>query len=524
MSSSLDRREFIASALCAAGAAMIPACSASAAKGKALSRPALVGGIDSMPARPREIPVSWRAIANNMRSYIHDPKNGILIKRSDGTLCFASATESQGDGGLTTFGPVVLGEALRGEDVREFTPSLANYFNERVGIFIDGVESHSSEYWYLMNVNALAAALTRKAMPGDEKALERVRRSADQLIRLAQQIGYNFNDQGYDFAKSAAWTDKDIYRQPDAVAGFAYNMLLAYEMLGDAKYLSMAKAALSRYLSFGGNPWYQLPSGAMACLVAARLSSHYHSTMDLQKAFEFLFDPAVGCLQLGEWGGREVNGLMGGWRNEPRGQAYSMESMVVLPYLLPALRYAPQYATAVGRYVLNLAANLRFFYPEYLPAELQSKPGVAPAIPYERLSKEVDGHSPYATGDFAGHRSVYGGAYALWLGEIILPTEDAFILQLDLAKTDFLARSAFSTYLYHNPWDERREVTLSVPAKSDVYDLQSQSFVSRTVQGAQKLSIPPHGSRLVVITPSGAASTVSGHVLSVAGVPVDYHV
>jgi len=41
-------------------------------------------------------------------------------------------------------------------------------------------------------------------------------------------IKYDFNDQGYDFAKGATFTNHDIYRQPDAVGGYSYVMLLAW--------------------------------------------------------------------------------------------------------------------------------------------------------------------------------------------------------------------------------------------------------------------------------------------------------
>jgi hypothetical protein len=63
-----------------------------------------------------------------------------------GTLVFCSATESSDDGGLTTFAPVVLGKALRGDDVVKLLPSLAAYFNEGAGIFLDGVGAWWVEY------------------------------------------------------------------------------------------------------------------------------------------------------------------------------------------------------------------------------------------------------------------------------------------------------------------------------------------------------------------------------------------
>jgi hypothetical protein len=526
---SINRRELIVKSLYVAAGSLLPTPlfnTTAASERAAGALPAYLPVMDRMPARPNEQPLNWRTIAEAFDSYVMNPANGILIKRKDGSLCFASANESNMDGGLTTFAPVVLGKALRGEEVCAFLPSLAEYFNERAGIFLDGVDSQSTEYWYMMNINALAAALTRKALPRDTISIERIRRSTDRLINLAHQIAYDFNEQGYNFTKNSPWTNKDIYRQPDAVAGYSYIMLFAYEMFGEAKYLSESQTALLRYLSPRKNPWYEVPSGAMACLAAARLSAHHHDPdADFRKALGFLLDPDIDCLKTGEWGGREVNGLMGGFSTEPPGQAYSMESMVILPYLLPALRYDPRYATDIGRYAVNVAANMRLFYTDYLPHEKQSKPGLAPAVPYERLSAELNSHSPHAAGDYAGQRSIYGGAYALWISELVHPTEDPFILQLDLAKTDFLAKATHPSYLYYNPWTEERGVTLKIDSgKSDIYDLQAHRYLHESVEGPVRLSIPAQGSRVLVVIPVGQKRTSTNGVLSVGGVPVDYQV
>ena len=480
---------------------------------------------DNLPARPKEKPLRWKAIADAFDSYVFDPANGILMHRADGSPFFASATQSKNDGGLTTFGPLLLGKILRGDDVSAMAPALAAYFHERAGIFVDGLDADLMEYWYLMNVNALAAGIIRSKWASDAAWTGRLRKSLERLTALARQIKYNFNDQGYEFSKNEAWTKQDIYRQPDAIAGYAYLMLFGHETLGDEAYLREAKSALARYQSFAKNPWYEIPSGAMGCLAAARLSAHYRDdSADVHKALSFALDPAVGCLQTGEWGGREVNGLLGGWCTEPPGVAYSMESMVALPYLLPVLRYHPEYASDIGKYALTAAANLRWFYSEYMPPELQSKPNFAPAIPYERLSRELHGHSPYAAGDYDGHRSVYGGAYALWWGELVQPTEDDYILRLDLTKTDFLARSAYPTYLYYNPWPEQRAVKLPLPSGQwDIYDTLAHRFVGEGARSSLNLSIPATASRVVAVIPTGKKRRTVGEVFQAGDVPVDYH-
>jgi hypothetical protein len=117
-----------------------------------------------------------------------------------------------------------------------------------------------------------------------------------------------------------------------------------------------------------------------------------------------------------------------------------MESMVALPYTHLAVRFLPEIAEDVEQYALNATASLRWFYPQYLPPENQSRTELPAMIPYERLSREEKGHSPYATGDFAGHRSICGGAYVMWLDKKISPQGDPLLLRWDLTTTNFLDR------------------------------------------------------------------------------------
>jgi hypothetical protein len=145
--------------------------------------------------------------------------------------------------------------------------------------------------------------------------------------------------------------------------------------------------------------------------------------------------------------------------------------MVVLPYLLPALRFRPDLAGEVARYALNAVANLRWFYPQYLPPEDQSRPELPAMIPYERLSREEKSHSPYATGDFAGHRSIYGGAYVMWLDKMIQPQGDPWLLRWDLTRTNFLDRDLSPAFLYYNPGPEEKRVPVETAGEGKVHDL-----------------------------------------------------
>lgn len=479
-----------------------------------------------LPERPIEEPLRWEKMADAFNQCIMDTKNGVLRARPNGTRYFTSALEAEEDGGLTTFAPLVLGKALRGEDVSTFLPSLGEYFSEKAGIFLDSQNATLCEYWYLLNINAMAAAITRMTMKNDPLAVDRVRRSADRLILLARQISYNFNDQGYKFDQHIPFTNQDRFRQPDTVGGYAYNMLLAYEMFGSSRYLDEAKIGLTHYQAFSRNPWYEIPSGAMACLAAARMSLHDPS-IDLQKIIGFALDAQEGPMQLGSWNGREVNGLMQGFHSEPPDEAYSMESMVALPYLLPMVRYRPELAPLIARYALNVSANLRWFFSEYLPNNQQSRPDLTTAVPYERIDKVHAGVSPYASGDYKSHRSIYGGAFILWWGKIVRPTDDKYILQLDASSSDFLPGKTFPTYVYYNPWRENRSVSIAAPSilqnkGFDIYDLSQHRMMQKGARENLKIELEPLSAKALVVLPSGAKEKMEGSVRTFDGIPVDY--
>jgi hypothetical protein len=275
-------------------------------------------------------------------------------------------------------------------------------------------------------------------------------------------------------------------------------MLMAWKLTGKDLFLAEAKTGIDHYLAFSSNPWYEVPSGAMAVMAAARLESMGYPT-NARQALGFVFDASRGPMATGRWGGREVNGLMAGFSTEPAGQTYSMESMVTLPYLLPAVRFRPELAGEVARYALNVAANLRWFYPEYLPRENQSRPELPAMFPYERLSRDEEGHSPYATGDFAGHRSIYGGAYVMWLDKMIQAQGDPWLLRWDLGKTNFMDPQLPPAFLYYNPWPEEKRVLVETAQKQGrVHDLTRGKLVEHR-GGKVELSLRPFEARVIEI-------------------------
>jgi hypothetical protein len=176
-----------------------------------------------------------------------------------------------------------------------------------------------------------------------------------------------------------------------------------------------------------------------------------------------------------------------------------MESLMILPFILPAARYATHLAATIGRYALHVAANARLFYSPYAGG-CESRPDLTPAVAYERLLAQHGDCAPYATGDFQGHKSVYGGAYALWWGALVKPTRDPYILALDLAATDFLAAAPEPAWLYYNPWPEPRAVDVPAgPGSSNLVELGSGRILARGVTGQAAIELPPAGAYVVAV-------------------------
>lgn len=457
--------------------------------------------IDAMPEKPRAVPPDWNRIGRRFKQYVLNPENRVMFVNGKGNQHFAAFHDGTGEE-LITLGGVVLGCIFLGEDVSVYMKSLRDFYHPDHRMFFNRPKgtpyAERMEYWYLMFVNALAAGMIKLKAGEEPELVPLLRSSMDGLVELAHRIRYDFNDQGFDFDRGAPFTLREEFRQPDSIGGYAYLMICAYDMFGNDRYLDEARIAMDRYLAFQHNPWYEMPNGAMACYAAARLN-RLGSRYDIGKAVSCVFDQAKGPLHVGSWGDKEVSGLMRGWfgnlDESERKIAYSLETLVLLPYLLPVLKTEPNLAGPVGKYALHAASNAQWFFADYMPAESQSTPHFAPDVPYENLAHRAEGPTPYASGDFFGHRSVYGGAITLWWSVMINRTEDPYILQWDLDVTDIMAleeESGTKHWLIYNPYEEERTVRLALPngGAYQVDDLAARARLFDLAEGSAAVRIP----------------------------------
>lgn len=347
---------------------------------------------------------------------------------------------------------------------------------------------------------------------------------------MAKALNYDFNHQSFHFGLMEPRTCKPQYRQPDSAGGYAYNMLFAALHADRPYYMEESLHAIRLYERMPANPWYEIPNTSAALMAAAWLDAHGHPR-DIDRIAGWLFDHEHGPLQTGKWGNEEIDGLMMGWFGDTRAlamsSAYSMETFMPLQFFLPAVRYCPQLADAVGKYVRCMLSNFQLFYARGSQPLYETRPDLDASIPYEKLEVVRDGHSPAACGDWHGHRSIYGSGYLMWLEAMARPTSHADVFALDLSLTDWLAGERYPVYLLRNPSGEALEVAFT-PAPvwdklhpelfrsgclhASVHDLESGAHA--IAAGTVRCTVPAHDSLMIALLPEGEAPAVHNGMIT----------
>lgn len=410
-----------------------------------------------------------------------------------------------------------------------------------------------TSFWYEIYPSILFAILVyhypalaqAKRGPDDVTMLEIMRIVAERWLEalevLADEEGVpDFSYQAFDFARM-----KPVYRwwkEPDAAAGVAWLLYMAYIAFEELRFLSGAERALSylkRLAEEDYNPLYEvlLPYGA---LVAARLNVEQGRDYPVETFVRWCFEvsdarPGWGMI-FGEWDGTRVDGLIGSWTDQ-EGYAFAMNTFVWAEPLVPLVRYDSRFAKSIGKWLLHAAVNARLFYAPYHSLNHQSSAFWAEAsqgvIPYEGLRRwgvvGWDIVSPYATGDAVRNKwaktdfALYAGSHAGVFGALITPTNVEGILQVDLLATDYFRSPAYPTYLYYNPYNETKEIDVDLGAEpKDLYDAVSHRFIDTNRNGRTRLALPPDSAVVMVLIPAGKRAAYVNGRLVVEGVVVDW--
>lgn len=481
--------------------------------------------VDRMPDFPALPVPSLHTLNEQFHKALMAPENHILRHDQHGNPIFGAYIGSDSNE-LITWAIITLGEYFSGRDAAWLTSTWPTFFSRPAQVYMNSPNAVEIELWYLFYANTLSGAVQQTFFPNDSLARTRFVTAADTLCRMAKALDYDFNHQSFHFGQMTPSTRKPQYRQPDSIGGYAYNMLFAALHADRPQYKEESIHALDLYESMTRNPWYEIPNGSAALMAAAWLDAHGHPR-NIHKVAGWLFDHTRGPLQIGRWGCEEIDGLMMGWFGDTRAEAmdsaYSMETFMPLQFMLPAVRYCPQLADAVAKHVRCMLSNFQLFYAKGHAPLYETKPELDAFIPYERLSRELDGHTPAATGDFFGHRSIYGSGYLMWLEAMARATTDENIFALDLSLTDWLAQERYPVFLLRNPYDQDKEVSFTpAPIWEKLQPglfRDGQLYASlhnaddtaiRTAHQQVFCLLPAHSCTLLALLPDGAVPQTCG--------------
>lgn len=392
---------------------------------------------------------------------------------------------------------------------------------------------YGRDWWYDVYPNVLYYGVA--ALFPDVENTQSIQHSiAEQFCKADSVLSGNYDYSCFDYSQMKGVQNQIAYQQ-DAAGGHAWVLLSAYHKFGEDRFLKGAKSATEALLNQKESRFYEilLPFGAYT---AARLNAEFGTNYDVTKLLNWSFD---GCqakdgrygwgVIADRWGAYDVHGLQGSI-TDGGGYAFFMNSVAMTWPLVPIVKYEPQYARAIGKYMLNVVNASRLFYPDqideknqWLPKSRDITNGI---IGYEGLRKTDDmnnpallGISPVAIGDgpkwVAGQPaesmfSLYSTSIVGVFGAIIKTTEVAGILSIDCNATDFYADNKYPVYLYYNPYDEKKAVTCSSETGADIFDIVSKKYLAAGKSGNVIINIPAGEAVVVVVLPTGTKLKVDG--------------
>lgn len=557
----MKKKQFKYLPFCAVLCALSACSSSEVSLGKEVEQKP-IARVDSMPNMPASYEMlDWEAKAKAFDSYVFDWNNkssiGPLIwldehKRNidQNTFGLYTAVKDIRQGKVANNGEfheslnslaAILGAGLVGidktnQDGYNYVKMVQNYFNKDNGwnIVMNNTNpnvgmqggGYGRDWWYDVFPNALYYAVS-DVFPGVDGADDIQRSVAEQFVKADSVLNGNYNYSCFDYGQMKGYVNH-IPLQQDAAGGHAYVLLCAYRKFGDPRYLQHAKSATAALVSQKESRFYEilLPLGVYA---AAYLNATEGTDYDVAKLLAWTFD---GCknqengrygwgIIVGKWGDYEVNGLQGSI-TDGGGYAFLMNSIKPAWPFVPMVKYEPQYARAIGKWMLNNVNACRYFFPMNIDDQHQWAPEFKMLtnnnISYEGLRKSDDygkeslkGVSPVAIGDgpkwIKGNPtesmfSVYSSSPMGIFGAIVKETNVKGILQLNCNATDFYATRTYPTYLYYNPHNEAKQVEFNSEKPVDLFDIVSKKYVARNIKSGQ-FELPADKAYVLVVLPEG---------------------
>jgi hypothetical protein len=398
-------------------------------------------------------------------------------------------------------------------------------------LVLNNLNSHGSgSAWYDIFPSILFYEIGSR-YPGRASFQTKMAAIADSWLAALPVLSNNWEHTGFNFT---TMTPTDFaWDEPDMAIGIAWLEYMAYLQFHDAKYLAAADTCMTQMNSRSLNPFYETLGffgPPLSARMNAELGRNYSTTKHLNWIFASTSDarPGWGC-ESGRWGNYDAYGLMGS-TTDSSGYAFSMNSYVAPGLIAPVIRYEPQYARLLGRWLLHAAANANLFYPNTLPTNMQSSAAWAQQTGVQTISYEGVRHlgttTPYATGDAASpiqDLNPYGTWGSGFMAALFQTSNVPGILQIDCVATEAFPPATCPTYLYYNPYAIAKQVTVSVgPDTKHLYNLVAGVFLATNVSGTTAITLSPDSAIVLALCPATNVLSQSGTKLLVGGVVIDY--
>lgn len=397
---------------------------------------------------------------------------------------------------------------------------------------------YGRDWWYDVFPNVLYYAVC-DVFPGVSGADSIQHVIAEQFCKADSVLNGNYDYSYFDYSQMKVMVN-NIPLQQDAAGGHAYVLYAAYKKFGDPRYLQHAKSALEALLSQKESRFYEilLP---MSAIVASRLNAEEGTQYDVKKILDWTFD---GCqnpngrygwgVMAGRWGDYDVSGLQGSIL-DGGGYAFFMNSVKLTWPLVPMVKYEPQFATAIGKWMLNNVNACRLFYPGEIDDEHQWLPEMKGLtdnnIAYEGLRKtdcygkeSLKGIEPVALGDGPNWTpanpaesmfSLYSTSPVGILGAMVSETSESGILRINCNTTDFYSERPYPVYLYYNPHAENKVIGYYSEEKVDLFDIVTKKYIARGKSGSFEIELPALNASVIVELPSGMKlRSVDGRIVT----------
>ncbi len=519
-----------------------------------------------MPDEPAPFNIrDWREVAIQYDSFVYDinktgqylplvtlQNNGFNYPQNPafGLHTYVGTNSPNGKEAINIL-PSLVGATLVGTDKsnqygRNWVLLSQDFFNKNNGelIYLNNPNTSSgNDWWYDMMPNIYFYQLydLYPNIGGDEDF--QFTSVANRFLEAVRAMGGSDTPWQQAYMNYRAWKFAQMepnaggVKEPEAAGAYAWVLYHAWKETGNPEYLKGAEWSMEFLDNWNENPSYelQLPYGVYS---AAKMNAEINTNYDIEKMVNWTFNR--GDLRgwgsiVGNWGGFDVDGLIGEANDNGNDYAFQMNGTQQAGALAPMVRYDKRFAKAIGKWILNMANATRLFYPGFLPSSLQDASAWSNqydpdrVMGYEALREVWQGNSPYSTGDavnggWAGtNLALYGTSSIGYLGAILEKTNDPKILKIDLLKTDFYGDEAYPTYLLYNPYDLPKSVEISVgPAAVDVYEALSESFVLQGVTGLVTVNIPANQVIMLTLAPAGGTVAYERNKMLIDGVVVDY--